>query len=550
MGESGAADPAGLRFWWRTFEGVQELFAEGHGEEGGPDDPLPTKTYRGLPRHVLSPPARHIGDARWSFTAFRRARPEGGPGRDVLDEPALSALLHYTYGLGRMESGPHAVWPYHRMVASARCFYPVELYLWSADGTGDLPAGCYHYDPAHHVLTGLRSGGIPLGLRTATGTGRDGTLALLVAAVCFRKTAFRYRDYAYRLCAQEAGMTVGNALLVGGALGLRTRVHHRFDDAVVNRALGLDGDEETAFAVLDLSPWRPSGTASVPHAAEDVAPLAAIRPKHVRTNTVDPAAWSRLAELDRAGRLTGTGWDTPVDQDAFHLPADGPEPPAGPPATADRMPTDTADRVPLAAAEPELLDLAQALRSRDSGGRMFLPDGRRLPARQLAGLLGHALEPVPSDHTASPCRPLVDCHVLVLNAVGVPAGLYRLGPAPELVALPGRDWRPVVSMLCDRTPAVNSAKAGAIVFLSADRIAGDRWFGDRGYRILHQEAGIVAQRISVLAAAAGLSARITNGYHEGLVRDLIGAGEAHVPVFTLVIGRRRASAQYEAPLVW
>jgi hypothetical protein len=140
--------------------------------------------------------------------------------------------------------------------------------------------------------------------------------------------------------------------------------------------------------------------------------------------------------------------------------------------------------------------------------------------------------------------------VLVLNATDAAAGLYRLGTAPELVALPGRDWRGVVSMLCDRTPAVNSAKANAIVFLSANRIAGDRWFGDRGYRILHQEAGIVAQRISVLAAAAGLSARVTNGYHDGLVRALNGAGDAHVPVFTLVIGRRRASAQYEIPLAW
>ncbi|MCS0638964.1 nitroreductase family protein [Streptomyces sp. LP05-1] len=105
-------------------------------------------------------------------------------------------------------------------------------------------------------------------------------------------------------------------------------------------------------------------------------------------------------------------------------------------------------------------------------------------------------------------------------------------------------------MLCDRTPAVNTAKAPAVVFLGVDRLAGDRWFGARGYRVLHQEAGIVAQRISVLAAAAGVSARITNGYDDGLVRQLIGAGPAYVPVFALVLGRRRATAQYEPPLTW
>lgn len=542
----GTADSAALRFWWRTFEGVQQLFAEGHGEEGGPDDPLPTKTYRGLPRRVLSEPARRIGDARWSFARFRRAHPDDAPGLDVLDEPALSALLHHSYGLARMELGPHAAWPFHRPVASARCFYPVELYLWLADPVGTLPAGCYHYDPAHHALTRLRTGGIPAELRTATGTGADGTVALLVAAVCFRKSAFRYRDYAYRLCAQEVGLTVGNVLLVGGALGLRARVHHRFDDAVVNRALGLDGDEETAFAVLDLSPWRRGPSAPAP--AADSAPLPVIRTDQLRTNTVDPAAWAGLTALDHACRLTGTDWGGPVDQAAFHAPE------SLPPGGSD-LPVggaESADRVPIAGPEPApgRIELAQALRARDSGGRMFLPDSAQLPAGQLAGLLRYALEPVPSDHAEPACRPLLDCHVLVLDVGGVAAGLYRLDARPELVSLPGRDWRGVVSMLCDRTPAVNSAKAKAIVFLSVDRIAGDRWFGDRGYRILHHEAGIVTQRISVFAAAAGLSVRVTNGYDDGLVRALIGADRAQVPVFTLVVGRRRATAQYEPPLTW
>ncbi|MGW8400887.1 nitroreductase family protein, partial [Streptomyces lydicus] len=155
--------------------------------------------------------------------------------------------------------------------------------------------------------------------------------------------------------------------------------------------------------------------------------------------------------------------------------------------------------------------------------------------------------------TGARCRPLVDAYVLMLGADGVSPGLHRLdtrwGP-PVLVRLAGRDWRGVVGMLCDRTPAVNSAKADALVFLTVDRLAGDRWFGARGYRVLHQEAGIVAQRISVLAAAAGLSVRVTNGYHDGMIRELIGADAAQVPVFTLIIGRRRPTAQYEPPLTW
>ncbi|MFI0980594.1 SagB family peptide dehydrogenase [Streptomyces sp. NPDC021093] len=537
----GASEGAslGLRFWWRTFEGVRELFAEGHGEEGGTGDPLPVKTYRGLPRHVLPAPARRIGDARWSFPGFRRARPGGGPRCDVLDEASLSALLGHGYGLSRVELGPHAVWPYHRTVASARCFHPVELYVWTAAPAGPVPAGCYHYDPAHHSLTRLRDGGIPAALREAVGGGPVRPHALVVAAVDFRKSAFRYRDYAYRLASQEAGMTVGNVLLAAGALGLRGRVHHRFDDAVVNRALGLDGAEEesgegveeTAFAVLELLPAGGPGAPPVPAGPEARGALDRVRPQRLRTHTGDASSWAGLTAVDRAARqAVDRGPVEPMD---FHAPED----------SGDEL---TWDHIPSGETE-----LASALRVRDSGGRMFLPADAPLPCADLAALLRHALEPVESDHTGGAGAPLVDCHVLALRVTGVPAGLYRLNnDGGALTALPGRDWRPVVDMLCDRTPAVNSAKAPALVFLGVDRFAGDRWFGDRGYRILHQEAGIVAQRISVLAAAAGVSARVTNGYHADLVRELTGGGPGRVPVFTLVLGRRRPSAQYEPPLTW
>ncbi|MFH9424146.1 SagB family peptide dehydrogenase [Streptomyces sp. NPDC017529] len=522
----GRAGTLGLRFWYDTFEGVQELFAEGHGSEGGPDDPLPSKTYRGLPRHVLAPPPRRVGDARWSFPGFRDRHPKGPP-RRPWDGSTLSALLHHTYGFGRIELGPQSAWPYHRLVASARCFYPVELYVWLNGDTGGVPAGCYHYDPVHHALTALRSGGVPDELRAAVaGAGRD-TAALVVLTAYFRKTAFRYRDYAYRLCAQECGMVIGNALLVAGALGLDARVHHRFPDEPVNRALGVDGAEETAFAVLEVGARDAVGARPAP----GLPPLVT---EHVRTCGEDAARWSRLSALDRAARLTGDARPAPVDAAPFHLPVAG----RAVPFAEDVRP-------------PESVELGDALRRRDSGGRMFQPARAPLPERQLADLLRYALEPVPSDHHEAPLPPLLDCHVLALNTTGPAAGLYRLDPSPALVPVPGRDGRRTVAMLCDRTPSVNTARANAVVFLSVDRYEGARRFGDRGYRILHHEAGIAAQRISVLAAAEGLSARITNGYDDRVVRELTGSGgDAHVPVFAIVLGRRQATSQYEPPLDW
>ncbi len=504
-----ATGSPGLRFWWRTFEDVQALFAEGQGEEGGADAPLPTKVYRGLPRHVLPAPAR---------TLHRPGPSAPGP----LTEALVSTLLQHAYGLCRMELGPHAVWPYHRTVASARCFHPVQLYLWTPGPAGGLAAGCFHYDSAHHALTRLRTGGVPTSLVSRAGT------ALLVAAVNFRKTAFRYRDYAYRLCAQEAGMTVGNALLAAEVLGLAGRVRHRFDDGAVNRALGLDSDEESAFALVELVPRHGEWPSASAH------PLTPLHPLVVENRAADPAHWAGLTALDRSARLCGQA-EPAVDVRDFHRP---PEPSAGP---VRQLPTSAAP-----------VDLARALRARDSGGRMFQPRGTALPYEELTATLRGALAPVEADHTGGASPPLVDCHVLVRNVTGLPPGTYRLTADGRLTGLPGRAEaeRTVVAMLCDRTPSVNAATAPLLVFLGVDRVAGDRWFGDRGYRVLHQEAGIVAQRVCVGAASAGLSARVTNGYHEVPVRALVGADAAYVPVFTLVVGRRGPSAQYEPALTW
>ncbi|WP_434451787.1 SagB family peptide dehydrogenase [Lentzea sp. E54] len=483
-------ESVGTWFWRRTFEDVQALFAEGHGEEGGADDPLTATVFRGLSRQALAAPGRVIGDG-----------------------PLVSTLLHFGYGLNRVELGPHAVWPYHRTVASARCFHPIEVYVWIADDS-EVPAGGYHFDVAHHSLVRLRTGAPPAEL------GTPGAVTV-VAAARFRKTAFRYRDYAYRIAAQEAGLTIGNLLLVGAALGLEGVVRHRFDDDAVNRVFGLDGEEETAFAILSLG-------APVPVRAEPLEPIA---PEPLELNASPAAHWAGLLAVDRASRLGPEPVESLAPND-FHLPVPGGEP------------------VVLPAAR--VADLASALRVRDSGGRMFGPAKRPTTAAELGSALRDALSPLESDHTGGVLAPLVDCHVLAQHVVDVPPGLYRLTPGMRLVPEePGTvPWRRVIGMFCDRTPSVDAARAAAVVLLTVDREAAERALGARGYRISHQEAGIVAQRISVAAAAAGLSARITNGYDCEVVRAALGHDPARVAVFALLLGRRAPSAQYEPLLVW
>jgi hypothetical protein len=110
--------------------------------------------------------------------------------------------------------------------------------------------------------------------------------------------------------------------------------------------------------------------------------------------------------------------------------------------------------------------------------------------------------------------------------------------APSLAATVPADVSPI-----------NFATVNAVVSVVADPATAGGWFGERAYRILNVEAGIVAQRVSVLAAAAGLVARPYNSYRAREVARVVGlAGSGLVPLFQIAIGRPRVTPTWQLPL--
>ncbi|GAA5020351.1 hypothetical protein GCM10025734_74560 [Kitasatospora paranensis] len=281
---TGPEDGPGRAFWRTTLEDLAAAMETRQSEYGNPDEPLKFKIYRGRPRRPLT------GRVPRTLTAV-----------EAFDEVALSTLLHYGYGISRQEFDTNGTWPYHRMVASARCLFGVQLYVCLADGV-------HHYDAAHHGLVHLRDGDHRALLARATGSAGALPEAVLVLSAMFSKTAYIYRDYAYRLCTQEAGLLAGNLDLVARSMGLRALLHHQFVDEPVNRLLGLDSDEEPALLVLPLHP------AGADLRREPVATTAAalastidpIDPPVVRSGLQVAPACPRLTEVNRASLRTDT----------------------------------------------------------------------------------------------------------------------------------------------------------------------------------------------------------------------------------------------------
>ncbi|MEU8588829.1 nitroreductase family protein [Streptomyces sp. NPDC048664] len=494
---TGREDGVGREFWRVTLEDLAEAMEGRQSEYGNPDEPLKFKIYRGLPRRPLT------------IRVPRRLTEV-----ETLDEPALSTLLRYGYGISRQEFDTNGTWPYHRMVASARCLFGVQLYVCLADGV-------HHYDAPHHALVRLRVGDHRGLLAGATGTTGALPPAVFVLSGLLAKTAYIYRDYAYRLCTQEAGLLAGNLDLVARSMGLRTHVHHQFLDEPVHKLLGLDGDQEPALMVLPLHDTDhgmrrdpvPRTAAALAATIDPIAPT-------VVGGALDVArTCPTLTEVNRASLRADTAAFATADPVAPGLPG--------------------AEPLPLPEKGIPEANTADLLRARDSGPGIFRPAPTQVDGIELWARLARARTGATSDAVPAGAPVPLEIFLTVGDLTGVPPGCYRLDQVtgalhPVDRADTGVDAVTAIERVTIPGPVFKDMNA--VVHLVGDRDWAFDTFGDRGYRVINQEAGLLAHRVCVAAAAQGMSGRVINAYHAEGVRAALGLTEQrHTPVFQILL---------------
>src|SRR5262249_7802301 len=232
----------------------------------------PFKVYQKTKHYPLHQvPPLTLGDPRRAFQQEEVMDEVARAEAPTISYESFSTLLYYTYGFSRHDEGAGVAWPYHRLVAFARCLFPTELYLWLPQ-TEHIPAGVYHYDNLHHSLALIREGEYRDLLASALDTDLTTCLGVLLISAHFWKTAFKYINFAYRLCTQESAIVTSNALIVAATLGYAGRVHYQFLDQPLNQLLGFVPDEESLLTVVPLYAGNhPGGTETdggKPHASD------------------------------------------------------------------------------------------------------------------------------------------------------------------------------------------------------------------------------------------------------------------------------------------
>ncbi len=271
--------------------------------------------------------------------------------------------------------------------------------------------------------------------------------------------------------------------------------------------------------------------------AETAAALAAlvepIEPPVVRSGLEVARACPTMTEVNRASRRSDTA--------AFATAV--PLTPAGSGAAP----------LPLPEAEVPEANLAAVLRARDSGPGIFRPLASRVDGVELWTRLARIRTGVTSDVVPAGAPAPLEVYLTVGDLVGIPPGVYRVDP--DTGAL-----HPVVRTASDGADAITAIERvtipgpvfrdmNAVVHLVGDRDWAFDTFGDRGYRVLNQEAGLLAHRVCVAAAALGLSGRVVNAYHADGVRAALGLTERrHTPVFQILLARTGPGGRVIVPV--
>ena len=431
-----------------------------------------------------------------------RASDSDEHGPTSIDIKTVASLFHLAHAITARSM--HGSQPfYFRSVASAGALYPFELYLAVHQVDGMKP-GLYHYDLFNFSLNVLRHTPVPV-----IPPFDSGIAATIYIGGIFFRSAWKYRQRAYRYVLMDAGHLIENLRLALSALGLKGSMVLDFDDDAANVLLGVDDAREVCLACIHLIDGQAEPDRTRQPA--DSSPLPDPIRNASRVSTKE-AIYKPIAQVHRAGYAT---INAAADDSLSAVDGLGRSPNAW-----QALP---------ATPQPKLPDYGTVLWQRRSR-RNFIP--APLDEELWAGfldLIGAAAQR-PASRCASPV-----IGILAGKRMPIPPGFYLFDPHDRRLGLvvAGDLMESMATACLDQMWLKNAAFH--LLFLS-DPAALDRNWGARAYRHVMIEAGRLGQQAYLAATALGLGACGIGAVYDREAADLLTLSETGALLYLVGIG--------------
>jgi SagB-type dehydrogenase family enzyme len=475
------------------------------------NQPIPFKIYPTLNPSPLPAEVRQTGVA--ALSAISEIVPPQTAAAPDLD--AIAQLLYLSAGITRHRKYPGGE-IYFRAAACTGALYEIELYLVCGD-LANLEAGIYHFAAAEFGLRKLRAGDYRSVLIEATASEPAVAHAPLtiVCTATYWRNAWKYQDRTYRHFGWDNGTLLANLLSVGTALGLPAKVVCGFVDDTLNRLLDIDPQREVSFSLVPLgyssqlpvqapAPISPLGLETVPLSRREMDyPL--MREMHAASSLHSPEEVAKW----RGG--------TPL---TF-------PPPTGPvirlqPLSDQEIPRDPIEQVIL----------------RRGSSRKFARTPITLA--QLSTMLDRATRGVPADFLDPVGSQLNHVYLIIHAGEGFEPGSYVFHRScGSLECLKRGDFRSHAGYL-GLQQALSADAAVAVLFLADLRPILQR-YGNRGYRAVQLEAGILGGKLYLTAYAQRLGATGLTFFDDDVSAFFSPHAEGKSAIFLVALGHSARS---------
>jgi nitroreductase len=332
----------------------------------------------------------------------------------------------------------------------------------------------------------------------------------IVCTCTYWRNAWKYQARTYRHFGWDNGTLLANLLAVGTALRLPARVVCGFVDASVNQLLDVDAQREVAFSIVAL------GHASTPPPpSRDLSPFG-LETVPLSRHELD---YPLMREMHAASSL-----HSPEEVAAWRggVPLANFPSPAGPAVQLQ----------PLSDAEMPREPIEQVILRRGSSRQFACTP---ISLAQLSTVLERATRGVPADFLHPMGSQLNHLYLIVHAVQGLDSGTYVFHRGQRLLeCLKRGNFREQAGYLGleQQLPA----DAAVDIFFLADLRPIFERLGNRGYRAVQLEAGILGGRVYLAAYAQRLGATGLTFYDDDVIRFFSPHAEGKSAIFLAALG--------------
>jgi SagB-type dehydrogenase family enzyme len=472
------------------------------------NQPLPLKIYTTLDPIPLPRDADQTGISALSAISATDVASDAERIPTLAD---LVRILYFSAGITKKKTYPGGE-IYFRAASCTGALYEFELYVVCADLPG-LKAGLYHFGPGDFALRLLRAGDFR-GVLVDASAREESVAHAPVTIVCtgtYWRNAWKYRARTYRHFGWDNGTILANMLAMTAALQLPARAVLGFVDSEVNRLLDVDTDHEVAFSMVSIGRTddephdRPR---EIPKLSLPTVPLSQSEVVYPELREIHAASSLESVEqvLEWRGRAKGT-WG----------PGDKGSDPLSPLSPAPTSPADTIEQVIL----------------RRGSTRKF--ERTPITLEQLSTILRASTQGV------WPGFPLLNDLYLIINSVAgmIPGAYFYHRDTGDLECLKQGDFRNEAHHLGLQQDLPGDAAADVFFLADLDSIL--TRIGNRGYRAVQLEAGILGGKMYLAAYAQHLGATGLTFFDDEVTDFFSPHAQGKSVIFLVALGKAQKS---------